>query len=87
MNKLQETMKMFVENRLNDNFRRLSKDKKYSEKRQYCNDCIEKLSEGFSIELFERYREVQNQLFYQELQNAYVLGFNDCTNILFNHKF
>lgn len=81
MNKLQETIKIFVADRLNDNFVRLAKNKKYSEKRKYCNDCIEKLDKNFTMEEFEKYRDIQNDLFYQELQEAYKLGFKDCIDI------
>ncbi len=81
MNKLQKTIKIFVADRLNDNFMRLTKNKKYLEKRKYFNDCIEKLDENFTIKEFEKYREIQNELFYQELQEAYKLGFKDCIDI------
>lgn len=83
MKQLQENIKTFIDERLNNNFMRLVKSKKYSEKRKNYNECIEELGKNFSEEIFEEFRDIQNQLFYQELQEAYKLGFRDSINVFF----
>jgi len=81
MNNLQETVKMFVCNRLEENYKSLLKDKQYSNKKKACNTYIDELNKNFTTGTFEEYRQTENLLHYKELEEAYKLGFNDSINI------
>lgn len=81
MKNLQETIKIFVCDRLEENYKSVLKDDEYSIKKKKCNTYIDELNENFNVGTFEEYRETENLLHYKELQEAYKLGFNDSINI------
>ena len=83
-NNLKEDLQDFIDERLNEIYTVLIKDKEYSEKKKDCNNLIKKLNNNFNKELFELYKDKNNSIQYIELKQAYLTGFKD-SNIIFNN--
>lgn len=82
---LKEDLKDFINERLNQNYKNLVSNKEYKKKEEECRDLVDKLNKSFNIDLFELYRDKNNNIQYIELQQAYLAGFKD-SNIIFNSK-
>lgn len=83
MDNLDINIKSFIGERLVENHRQLSKDNTFKSLIRNLSDCSFEIKNNFNAELFEKYKDIQSQIHYQELQNAYKLGIKDSINIFY----
>ena len=69
---LKEDVKDFVTERLNKSYEKLMNDNEYKEKSKQCNELIHKINQDFNTNLFQKFRDENNNLQYIELQHAYI---------------
>ena len=81
---LKTNVEDFIIERINDNYNNLIKNARYLKEEKECGKLAEKLTKEFNIELFEKYKNQNNNLQYLELQESYKKGFKDCIYIMFN---
>lgn len=83
---LKEDVKDFVTERLNKSYEKLMNNNEYKDKEKQCNKLIHEINQNFTTDLFQKFREENNQLQHIELQHAYIKGFTDSTIIFVNKE-
>lgn len=82
---LKENLQYFIEERLNESYTKLVHTKEYKEISNNHSEMFELLKNELknNTKLLEKYEELEANLYYMQLKQAYLTGFKD-SNIILN---